>query len=162
MQQLFELRKGDQRVAIDDAVYDVIIEAARAVGKTETGGILIGRYEGNALALVEHATVAPADSRRGYDWFERGTKGLEEVLQQHWQDSVRRYYVGEWHYHPAPDGSPSPQDVAQMFQVASDRLYECTQPILIIVALDDDGAWLFRIFLIVDDGMHELTLTRDG
>lgn len=159
MHRLFESRRLGQRVAIDDAVFETLLEAAKGACGHETGGILIGRYDGSALALVEHATTAPPDSKRGYDWFERGTEGLEAVLQEHWDAPVRRYYVGEWHFHPAPDGTPSDRDIAQMIEVSCEERYACTQPVLIIVSVDDDESWLFRIFLFVPGGeVHELTV----
>jgi hypothetical protein len=156
-QQLFESRRLGRRVAIDDEVFTRLAEAASEVRSRETGGILIGRYAGSDLAHVEHATTAPGDSRSGWDWFERGTAGLEAILDEHWNAPTRRYYVGEWHYHPAPDGTPSPQDIDQMFQVASEGRYDCRQPILIIIALDDDRSWLVRVFLFTaDDRVEEL------
>jgi hypothetical protein len=148
----FESKHVSQRVQVDDEVFKALFEAASAAGGKETGGILIGRYEGTRLALVEHATTAPADSRRGYNWFHRGTKGLEQILQEHWDAPVRRYYVGEWHFHPAPDTMPSDRDIAQMLEVASEQRYECSQPILIIIARNGDRTWLLRVLLFSADG----------
>lgn len=160
--QQFESRRLAQYVLIDEAVFTTVIEAARAARNQETGGILIGRYDGSARAVVEHAATAPPDSTHGYDWFERGTEGVEAILQQHWDAPVRRYYVGEWHFHPAPDGAPSPRDIEQMFEVAEQRRYQCNQPILIIVSPDPDGSWLIRVFLFAfDNSIEELTVARE-
>lgn len=162
MQRLFESKQIDQRVQIDDAVFDAIIKAASDAGGQETGGILIGRYEGSRLALVEHATTAPPDSRRGRTWFERGTKGLEQILEEHWDAPVRRYYVGEWHFHPAPDGTPSDRDRDQMFEVASEQRYACRQPVLVIISPGGDKSWLLRVFFFSSGRwMEELTIARD-
>lgn len=154
MQHQFELRGHEHRVAVDEAVYDSLSGAARTAKKKETGGILIGRYIDGA-AVIEIATVAPPDSKRGHDWFERGSDGLEANLQKHWDAQTRRYYVGEWHYHPAPDGSPSWQDAEQMFQVATDTRYDCSHPLLIIIS-PHASAWLFRVFLVIDKSLREL------
>ena len=163
MLQRFESKYLDQRVAIDEPVYETLIEAATAAGGHETGGILIGRYTDSRLAIVEHATTAPRDSRRGHGWFERGTDGLEEILQRHWDAPVRRYYIGEWHFHPSPDGTPSDQDMAQMFEVASQQRYDCKHPVLMIISHDMEGAWLFRVLLFAPEGCaHELTIALQG
>lgn len=158
MRQQFELRDHNHRVAVEGSVYETLIKAARTAKKRETGGILIGRYVDGA-AVIEIATIAPRDSKRGYDWFERGSDGLEATLKEHWDAPTRRYYVGEWHFHPAPDGAPSWQDANQMFQVADDSRYDCTQPVLVIVSPHGE-TWLFRIFLVVDKSLHELVTSR--
>lgn len=160
--QLFESQSLAQRVAIDEAVFSTLLEAAHAARDHETGGILIGRYDGTTLALIEHATTSTPDSRQGHEWFERGTEGLEAILQKHWDAPVRRYYLGEWHLHPTSDGTPSPRDVDQMFAIAEQRRYQCSQPILVIVSPDPDGSWLMRLFLFAsDNSIVELTLARD-
>lgn len=161
MPQQFELKHREVRIVIHDAVYDTLSKAARTAGQRETGGILIGRYGEGAVAHVDLATTASADSRRGYDWFERGKSGLKETLQELWDAPVRRHYVGEWHFHPAPDGTPSPRDVEQMFEVSAANQYECRQPILMIVS-PAESALLFRVFLIFDEAMHELPLAAHG
>jgi integrative and conjugative element protein (TIGR02256 family) len=154
MRRQFELRDHEQRVAIEQLVYESLTTAALAAKKQETGGILIGRYI-DGVAVIESATVAPRDSKQGYDWFERGTHGLATILKEHWDAPTRRYYLGEWHFHPAPDGSPSWQDADQMFRVASDDRYDCGQPVLIIVSPHEE-ALLFRVFLVVDGSLNEL------
>jgi proteasome lid subunit RPN8/RPN11 len=161
MPQQFESKHLSVRVVIDDAVYDTLTEAAISAGRRETGGVLIGRYEGRTVARVDLATTAPPDSKRGYDWFERGESGLKETLQEHWDGPVRRHFVGEWHFHPAPDGTPSPRDVDQMFEVSAENRYECSQPILLIVSRTE-SALLFRVFLIFDEAMHELSVAPHG
>lgn len=42
-----------------------------------------------------------------------------------------------------------------MFQVAADDRYDCRQPVLIIVS-PHDAAWLFRVFLVIDESLHDL------
>lgn len=152
MSQRFESRRLGQRVTIDKRAIAAMFEAAAAERPHETGGILIGRYAAADSAYIDHATTAPGDSKSGAAWFERGTAGLEKVLRQHWDAPVRRYYVGEWHFHPAPDAAPSGQDVAQMLLVATDRRYDCRQPILVIVAADHDLHWNVRVFSFPPDG----------
>lgn len=162
MRRVFESRYLGQQVAIAESVLDEMLAAASAAGDRETGGILIGRYVGTDRGEVDHATAAPAGSRRGRTWFERGTAGLEALLQGHWNADVRRYYVGEWHFHPAFDGTPSNQDIVQMQEIATAERYRCRQPIMIIVAFDADHGWLVRVFLFPpDSGAVELLYMKE-
>jgi hypothetical protein len=66
----------------------------------ETGGILLGRYSAaHDCALVQIVTGAPADSKTGRTWFERGIRGLQAKLDLLWRRN-EGYYLGEWHFHP--------------------------------------------------------------
>lgn len=124
----------DLRVVIAEEV----IEQMAAISNdpdSETGGVLIGRYvENGAIAHVELASPAPGDSSAGLDWFERGKEGLGELLREQWNLPQRRYYVGEWHFHPIGRAEPSPQDRSQMAEIAQDPKYHCERPLLIIAS----------------------------
>ena len=135
--------------------------ATSAAGLVETGGILIGRYCGHDRAEVDLATRAPVDSQGGPTWYTRGTGGLEATLQHHWEAPVRRYYVGEWHFHPSPDSYPSPRDITQMNEIAADERYHCSKPILIVVSFTAEGDWLVRLYLFFDGRHEELHLVVD-
>jgi integrative and conjugative element protein (TIGR02256 family) len=107
----------------------------------ETGGILVGHYaDGHRLAVVVEASSPPEDSRAGRRWFQRGGRGLVRWLEELWVARTRRYYLGEWHYHPAADVTPSGDDILQMRAIAGAREYKCPEPILVIVGDDRGGA----------------------
>jgi integrative and conjugative element protein (TIGR02256 family) len=125
---------------------DRMCRDARAV---ETGGVLVGRYSADlAMAIVREATPPPSDSRRGRSWFERGVAGLREMLGQRWRSKERTYYVGEWHFHPAPRVVPSSDDFSQMVQIAHAEQYDCKEPLLVIFgASESQGARSLRAFV---------------
>lgn len=107
----------------------------------ETGGILIGRYnESLNMALVSEATPAPLDSRAGRTWFYRGTQGLSKRLNKAWQDGL--YYLGEWHFHPLADSTPSETDRRQLRDIAKNERYHCADPLLLIVGGRPYRNWL--------------------
>lgn len=98
----------------------------------ETGGILIGEYlEGGHSVSITEVTAMPEDSKSGRAWFERGRKGLDTLLQERWAQG--QYYVGEWHSHPGGSAEPSSSDIAAMRKIASDPLYRCDAPVLLVV-----------------------------
>ncbi|MGH7744156.1 MAG: Mov34/MPN/PAD-1 family protein [Candidatus Dormibacteria bacterium] len=98
----------------------------------ETGGILIGSYSSNfSVAIVARATAPPTDSRAGATWFERGTAGMDKLLEEAWSRGL--HYLGEWHYHPGGAPIASPSDEAQMRKIAANKLARCGTPVLIIL-----------------------------
>ncbi len=99
----------------------------------ETGGLLVRRYtEELRTAVVTEALPTPVDSQFGPTWFVRGIRGLNAKLQRRWK-SGRGYYLGEWHYHPTGDATPSRVDNAQMRSISASKQYACPEPILLIV-----------------------------
>lgn len=110
-----------------------ILESCRRCAPEETGGILAGYYT-DALdcAVVTEASERPSDSRSGKTWFVRGTVGLQVLLDGLWRWKERRYYLGEWHFHP--DGVPEPSltDKRQMVKIAGSASYKCPEPLLIL------------------------------
>ena len=124
----------DLSVAIAEEVIDQMT-ATSCDPESETGGVLIGRYDQKGTVVcVEMATHPPGDSSAGLDWFERGKNGLRELLREQWNLPQRRYYVGEWHFHPIGGAEPSPQDQRQMAEIAQDPNYHCERPLLIIAS----------------------------
>ncbi len=138
----------DLRVLIAE---EVIEQMAAISGDpdSETGGVLIGRYSKNgAIAHVEIASAPPGDSSAGLDWFERGKNGLGDLLREQWNHPQRRYYVGEWHFHPIGRAEPSPQDRQQMAEIARDPNYHCERPLLIIASPATLRRRTARVFVI--------------
>lgn len=117
-----------------------MIGASSKAGRSETGGILIGRYgvEGWHADVVE-ATPKPPGSRAGWFWFQRAPNGLASLLKDRWQ--LGFHYLGEWHYHPGGAPTPSTPDVRAMQKIARDAAYHCPAPILLIVGGSAKTGW---------------------
>lgn len=104
---------------------------ARAYPK-ETGGILIGHYSTDLrVAHVTSLSSAPPDSVAKRFSFVRGFQGLQQLLRRVWRQ--KSYYLGEWHFHPDGEPSPSGTDSDQMQSIASAISYQCPEPVLLIV-----------------------------
>jgi Prokaryotic homologs of the JAB domain len=132
--RIFCSRRSDPRVSLSSEAVDQMAVIA-SDPESETGGILVGRYaSAGRVACVELAAPPPGDSEAGLDWFKRGSEGLAELLVEQWNLPERRYYVGEWHFHPLGSAEPSRQDREQMREVATDKRYRCARPILIIAS----------------------------
>jgi integrative and conjugative element protein (TIGR02256 family) len=99
----------------------------------ETGGVALGRDSDDyRWAVVEMVTGPPDDSKRFNSVFIRGIKGLQSLLASLWY-TQRRYYIGEWHFHPGQSSSPSNRDAEQMMQIAANPKAACPEPVLLIV-----------------------------
>lgn len=115
---------------------------ARSAG-LETGGVLVGHYSRELdEAIVELAGGPPRDSVRGPTSFSRGIVGLRRVFLRAWRN--RRSYLGEWHFHPGHQPSPSPTDRATVRAFADDARMNCPTPILLIVSVAPGGGYFFQ------------------
>lgn len=128
----FSSRDRRFAVMLGGAALKVIVASSVEARGKETGGILIGHYEGSTLlAVVQEATTKPRDSLFGRFWFERGAHGLKQLLSDRWQAS--RHYIGEWHYHPGGSATPSDPDLKAMRAIAENPAYDCGSPLLVIL-----------------------------
>ena len=112
----------------------------------ETGGILIGNYTKSLdCAAIETITGPPKDSKRGRTWFKRGVQGLREIVEKYWKHN--RFYIGEWHFHPEGEPSPSNTDKNQLETICKSKDYDCSAPILVIVGGKPPEMWNIRTFV---------------
>lgn len=138
-----------------------ILEACHQSASKETGGILVGRYsEDLNCALVTEHSGRPVDSRSGRTWFSRGTAGLQKWLNALWSRSERRYYLGEWHYHPGGPSEPSDTDRNQMKCIAQDTSHKCPEPVLLIVGGTAKNPSDLRVFVFMESCDCPLELFR--
>lgn len=140
------------RVELSKEALGVMHEEAVKSYPNETGGIVIGHYtRSRTTALVERATPPTPDSRGGRTSFYRGVRGLQKLLQRLWRRPTeeRRYYLGEWHFHPGANPAPSASDIGQMKRISQSDDYQCPEPILVILGGRppqeyDLEIWVFR------------------
>ncbi|MFH0871608.1 MAG: Mov34/MPN/PAD-1 family protein [bacterium] len=134
MEFVFTSSDGLYQVVLPTKVVVSFSQYCTRAHPKETGGIIIGHYTQDGLvATITKATPPPRDSKAGSNWFIRGTSGLRSFLEKWWERPDRRYYLGEWHYHPALVVEPSVEDIKQMIQISEDRKYSCPEPIMLIM-----------------------------
>lgn len=134
----FENTLHDITLRLSAEARRTIESQALAAGNQETGGVLIGSYDRDGRrATVTEATMKSKDSRSGRTWFQRGVRGLQDVLQLRW--SQAQYYIGEWHSHPGGAPEPSGNDVREMQAISREISYQCPKPIMIIAGTAGGG-----------------------
>lgn len=148
---------ADRRLAVvigDNIRSRLIAHCARA-GRNETGGVLVGRYTDlHDQALITEVSGPPRDSIHMRVSFIRGLVGLQRRIDRAWRR--HDYYLGEWHFHPYMDATPSDRDRKQITAFARDPAYACPQPILIVIGGDPSDNPEFHIGVV--DGQTLLDL----
>lgn len=139
---------SEYRMLLTRAVWNAICRHCGKNEGLETGGILMGYYtDDQRTAVVTEATPPPSDSKSGGTWFQRGVAGLQRLLRRRWVQRNRRYYLGEWHFHPALVVEPSGDDIRQMFRISEAETYNCPEPIMLIAGRAVNGERRCRAFV---------------
>ncbi|MEU6815546.1 Mov34/MPN/PAD-1 family protein [Streptomyces sp. NPDC046860] len=115
-------------------VLDVIRAAAVASGRTETGGLLLGWWERDAL-VARYAIEVPDPDATTSSWTRarhRAQNALDRALAD--LDHPWLGYVGDWHTHPALCG-PSSQDEQSICNASLGY----SQPLLLLVHCADEA-----------------------
>ncbi|WP_158698033.1 Mov34/MPN/PAD-1 family protein [Streptomyces prunicolor] len=111
---------------------DVIRAAASAAGRTETGGLLLGWWEGDAI-VARYAIEVPDPDATSSSWT-RADHRAQDALDRALADLDHPWlgYVGDWHTHPARCG-PSSQDEQSICNAS----HGYSQPLLLLVHRND-------------------------
>lgn len=107
--------------ALEGPVAASLRKLAAKAHPLETGGLLLGWWEGNALAIVDCVEVPDPHAGRS-SWLRRekvAQQALSRVLAD--RDDPHLGYVGDWHSHPADVGASRP-DLRELRRVS--RQYE--------------------------------------
>jgi integrative and conjugative element protein (TIGR02256 family) len=146
---LYLNRDASFGVKIKEEMISAIYKICQDSYPNETGGILIGKYSSDLKrALVTFVTGAPADSKSGRTWFHRGTNGLQQLLDDVWENQGA-FYLGEWHYHPGGASTPSSHDIHEMKRISKNKAYNCPEPILIIAGNTSPDDWSLGAYVFV-------------
>lgn len=132
-------------ITIDAGLIGRIRALRRPKLPAETGGVLFGLVDIPAKSIhVVEALPAPPDSIEKSDGFIRGTRGVQESI-----DEVRRKtagqvrYIGEWHSHPPRTSAwPSRVDALQIDWLAA-LMDMDSMPALMLIAADNQVALIF-------------------
>lgn len=150
---IFYSKDRQFQLQLPESAIKEMLRICCGASEVETGGILVGMYSGDHnRAIVDRITGPPSDSQHLLTRFFRGITGLQELLNSLWAIKNKRFYLGEWHYHPMPFPAPSSDDFNQMKEIATSKQYACPEPILIIVSgsLTDD--WQLSVTVHLGNG----------
>lgn len=121
----------------------------------ETGGMLVGRVEGDSV-LITHATgPGPLALHSGHE-FKRDGEYSQKILDQIVTEVGGMYdYIGEWHSHPLKSG-PSSKDIKTMNWISQNAKYKVAQPILGLCVLETKNIWRIEFYLCKEQSVIRL------
>lgn len=142
---------------ISDTIMQKMLSLCNDAGNVETGGVLVGYYNrGHDCAIVTDVSKASQDSKQYRNTFYRGIKGLQRWLNTLWNRGRKRYYLGEWHFHPFANPTPSKTDIEQLQENANNKSYHCPEPILFIIGGDPNNKWSCKSLVYMEGKISEL------
>lgn len=135
-----------------------MVELCKRSDGIETGGIIVGYYNRqHDCAIVTTCSGPPKDSVRKRSHFRRGVRGLRKWVLELWALRAKRYYLGEWHFHPLRAPIASDRDKWQMKETAGKEACECPEPVMVILGGDPEGEWTCKSFIYLQkEGLIEL------
>lgn len=112
-------------------------------GKTEAGGVLLGRYIlGTEDVVVDMVTVPMPGDRRSKFWFFRDTRCHQAIIDQRWALSGHRCnYLGGWHTHPETIPTPSKTDTMDWKRALLKNQFDSETLYFIIIGTQAVRAW---------------------
>lgn len=87
-------------ISIDENLINELIEIGNKHYPKEFGGFLIGNYINDFKQLNITDTILPRKYKATKYLFQRDTIGIEGLLESFYNETPKKYYVGEWHTHP--------------------------------------------------------------
>lgn len=110
---------------------------AQAALPDESGGIVVGWWEGDGVAVVQALLPVP-DDHAGRAHYERKQPLAQQALDDYLRAGLDSPsgYLGEWHSHPAPQ-PPSSIDRRALSDIVRQ---ERRRAVLLVLALNGSGA----------------------
>jgi proteasome lid subunit RPN8/RPN11 len=87
-------------ISIDENLINELIEIGKKHYPKEFGGFLVGNYVNDFKQLNITDTILPRKYKATKYLFQRDTVGIDGLLKSFYNETPKKYYVGEWHTHP--------------------------------------------------------------
>lgn len=113
------------------------------IGKTEAGGVFLGRFILNSNNLVvDKVTIPMADDKRSRYAFIRSEKMHQKIITATWEKSNGTCnYLGEWHTHPESYPTPSKQDIFNWKNILTTGIFSSLYLYFIIIGIKEVRIW---------------------
>src|SRR5690606_18819086 len=117
----------------DDELLSFIVEKGKGHYQNEFGGFLIGYYTEDYKHLRITDTILPKYFNSTKYSFERSTKGIAKKLGTYFEETPKKFYVGEWHTHPDSSPIPSITDISAINAIINNQNACLANPVLLII-----------------------------
>lgn len=122
---------------IPEVLHFIASEALRSHDGLETGGILLGTDDNQAI-VIHHAGGPGPKALRESHRFLRDLAHAQQLAEWAWMED-RSQWIGEWHTHPSGDLTPSCYDLDAYTRHLHDPELGFSRFISIIVGLSPTG-----------------------
>jgi [CysO sulfur-carrier protein]-S-L-cysteine hydrolase len=127
------LTKSGLRVLLPEQVFEEMTRVCRRYYPKESGGVLVGRVEDGATAVVE-LMIVPKWFYSTPIFFSRREAYINRQLNKIWKETDgKSHYLGEWHCHPNLTSQYSGTDYKTMVSIAGDSDNRMENPIMMII-----------------------------
>ncbi len=124
-------------LAIDDELLNSLIEKGKSHYPNEFGGFLIGYYSDDNRCLHITDTILPKNFKASKCSFERTTKGVDKKLNKYYEETPKKFYIGEWHTHPNCSPVPSSTDISAINAIINSQNACLANPVLLIIGYSE-------------------------
>lgn len=121
-------------VRVPIAIHTMMEKQVMESAEKETGGVLIGYFTDDRIAVVVEASDAGPKAESSVNGFSRDVEYTQRWLEQRVTESEGKIeYIGEWHSHPSEDTRPSSIDTTSLTEIANSPNYLCRTPVMVIM-----------------------------
>ncbi|MBA7563537.1 hypothetical protein ES708_05196 [subsurface metagenome] len=126
---------NEKKVFICKEAYELMKEEVKSIKNLETGGVLIGHTNKNGEFIIRKATMPGPNAIKKETCFLKDEEFTQKELENAFQNFGNKgLYLGEWHYHPQGNNSPSGIDIKSLTEIAKQDTYRIDSPLLIILS----------------------------
>jgi len=112
---------------------------------SETGGILVGKFEHETVVVSMALGPGPKAIHRRNNFIRDGSYSQEKLEEYISRTKGEFDYLGEWHSHPINTG-PSVRDLVSIKEIGLDQRYAIKQPILGIAIRESIDSWQINFY----------------
>jgi len=140
VQRVIVEKRGTWMIKSDYGFVNKVSDIRKSKFPNETGGVLVGYIDQKIKTIyIVDALNAPEDSKSDPSSFVRGTRNLEERIE----DIKKRTnnvvgYIGEWHSHPKYSSTRMSSDDMKLLQYLSANMKADGLPVIMVIVGDSD------------------------
>lgn len=134
---------------IDRDLVRQLAAEAEAEAPDETGGVLLGWRNGDAVVVGRVVGAGPRAERWPTGMRPDTEYQATKIAEAFQRSDGAVTYLGDWHSHPGTMPDPSKRDRKTLRNIAADADAQCQEPVMLIIAGGEPdweaGAWSARL-----------------
>lgn len=122
-------------IEMDSSKLEMMITETKKNPKIETGGVMVGYLdkERDVVKVVNCSGPGPKAIKTETKFLKDKEFCQSFINKEFSKTNQKNSYVGEWHYHPSIDNSPSGTDLKSLYDIAEEKNYLTEDPAMVIL-----------------------------